>query len=280
MSKVIFKSENIKREIINFYNKTLERWPVNYEEITINTKYGDTHILVSGNEDNPPLVLIHGSASNSAMWIGDIENYAKHFRVYMIDIPGEPGKSQEIRFDIKTSESAKWLDNIISELNIKKFCLGGISFGGWIALDYSINNPGKVEKLVLLCPAGIGRQKFEYIPYLVFMSLLGQYGAKKNLEKICYGEEVDSEAFYFNNLISKGFNPRMKLPIFEDKQLKKLKMKTFLLLGKKDIMIDSKKTLKRAINNIPNLNYKMLVDKGHGLINKSKHIIDFLLDEV
>ena len=69
MSKVIFKSENKKREIINFYNKILERWPVDYEEITINTKYGDTHILLSGNEDNPPLVLIHGSASNSAMWI-------------------------------------------------------------------------------------------------------------------------------------------------------------------------------------------------------------------
>lgn len=55
MSKVIFKSENKKREIINFYNKILERWPVNYEEITMNTKY-DTHILLSGNEDNPPFV--------------------------------------------------------------------------------------------------------------------------------------------------------------------------------------------------------------------------------
>ena len=53
-----------------------------------------------------------------------------------------------------------------------------------------------------------------------------------------------------------------------------------MLLGKKDIIVDSENTLKRAINNIPNLNYEMLVDKGHGLINKSKQIIDFLLDEV
>ncbi|MEN8907428.1 MAG: alpha/beta hydrolase [Clostridiales bacterium] len=280
MNKVIFKSEDKKIKIIDFYNKILRRWPVSYEEINVKTKYGDTNVLSCGQKNNPPLVLIHGSTSNSAMWIGDIENYVKYFRVYMIDIPGEPGKSQAVRFDLETCEPAEWLDQIIVDLKIKKFYLCGISLGGLISLNYTIRNVNKVEKLVLLCPGGIGKQKMKWIPYLLSMSFLGWYGAKKSIEKVCWGEEVHDEAIYYHQIITKGFNPRIdKFPVFSDEQLNKLRMKTFIIFGKMDIFFDSEETIKRAKSTIPNLKYEILEDKGHGLINKSTQIVDFLIEE-
>ncbi|MEZ4582230.1 MAG: hypothetical protein R3A10_11470 [Caldilineaceae bacterium] len=43
-------------------------------------------------------MLLHGSGSNSATWMGDAAAYAEQCQVYAVDIPGEPGKSAPDRF--------------------------------------------------------------------------------------------------------------------------------------------------------------------------------------
>ncbi len=35
----------------------------------------------------------------------------------------------------------------------------GASLGGWLAVDYTVRRPARVERLALLVPGGIGRQK-------------------------------------------------------------------------------------------------------------------------
>jgi pimeloyl-ACP methyl ester carboxylesterase len=80
---------------ISFYDSVLSNWPVAYETRTVPTQQGDTFVIASGNENTPSLILLHGAASNSASWFGDVLEYSRHFRVYAIDIPGEPGKSAE-----------------------------------------------------------------------------------------------------------------------------------------------------------------------------------------
>ncbi len=93
----IFKSAMGKAAILSYYDSVLDRWPVPYESLHVPTSLGDTHIIACGDKGNPVLVLLHGSSANATMWVGDVSEYSQSFRVYALDIPGEPGKSAAAR---------------------------------------------------------------------------------------------------------------------------------------------------------------------------------------
>ena len=52
-----------------------------------------THVVVSGPKDAPPLVLLHGYWATSTMWSPNIADFSKDYRVYAIDVMGQPSKS-------------------------------------------------------------------------------------------------------------------------------------------------------------------------------------------
>ena len=53
-----------------FYDAVLELWPRPYETLRLPIRHGETFIIASGKQDAPPLVLLHGAASNPVLWIG------------------------------------------------------------------------------------------------------------------------------------------------------------------------------------------------------------------
>jgi hypothetical protein len=50
----------------NWYRELLTKWPVPNEQLTVPTSQGDTFVIASGAPDAPPLILLHGTGSNSA----------------------------------------------------------------------------------------------------------------------------------------------------------------------------------------------------------------------
>ncbi len=123
MNTSVFKSAAGKKAVLRVYDSLLEKWPVRFEEITLGTRCGDTFVIACGDKSLPPLILLHGSSSNSAMWIGDISDYSKYFRVYAADLPGESGKSCDIRPDLKTSACADWMKDVFSGTRHRKSVL-------------------------------------------------------------------------------------------------------------------------------------------------------------
>jgi len=86
----IYKSEAGEREIQRRYREALDTWPVPAEHVRVPTREGETFVVVSGPTDAPPLLLLHGSGTNTAMWQGDVAAWARHFRVHALDLIGEP----------------------------------------------------------------------------------------------------------------------------------------------------------------------------------------------
>lgn len=74
--KNIYKSEEGKTAVLRQYQKLLTQCYAPYEELFIETRYGKTYVLACGGKSLPPLILLHGSGSNSSMWIRDIPEYA------------------------------------------------------------------------------------------------------------------------------------------------------------------------------------------------------------
>ena len=77
-----------------------------------------------------------------------------------MDVIGEPGLSTPARPPLTSDAYASWLDGVLRGLTVDRASIVGASLGGWLALYYAIRRPARVDRLVLLGPGGIGRQKW------------------------------------------------------------------------------------------------------------------------
>lgn len=137
------------------YESLLARWPVPYTTLNLPTRQGSTFAIASGQESSPPLVLLHGAGSNSAAWAGDIAEYNRQYRVFALDLLGEPGKSAPNRPAWDSLAYAEWLEGVLDALKIDAVSLIGLSQGGWTALRFAVHRPERVKTLVVVSPGGI-----------------------------------------------------------------------------------------------------------------------------
>lgn len=275
---MIYKTEAGGQEILRRYEQVLASWPVPAERLRVPTREGDTFVLVCGPEDAPPLLLLHGSGSNAAMWMGDVTVWARHFRVHAIDMIGEPGLSAASRPPLASPAYALWLDDVLDHLGLHRAAITGTSLGGWLALDYATRRPERVERLVLLCPGGVGRQKVGALVKALLYKPFGQWGMRRSIKAVAGVDprEMPEVADYLG-LIFTNFLPRRdRLPVFSDEALRKLTMPVLVIVGAHDAMLDSHETAERISHTVPHAVVTVRLDAAHAIIGQTQPILDFL----
>jgi pimeloyl-ACP methyl ester carboxylesterase len=270
-----FKTQQGRNEVLKYYDMLLEKLAIPYDRLNINTRYGSTFLIVAGDIAAPPIVLLHGSSMNSSMWVSDILKYYQKYRVYAIDIPGEAGRSDERQLPFTTSDLDNWLYDVFNELSISKAVVIGASLGAWLAAKFAIRYPEKIDKLVLLCPAGIGTQNKNFIFTAILHMFLGEKGVRKLFKKINGNVDMPEIILKYQILITKNFNSRREpIPIFSDDEIRCLTMPVFLFVGAKDIMLHSMETAERMKKLVPNARINILPEAGHSIINLTDTIFE------
>jgi pimeloyl-ACP methyl ester carboxylesterase len=101
---------------------------------------------ISGN--GPALVLLHGFLESKAIWDDFYKTLQKEFTVIAVDLPGH-GKSELI--DIKHSMQlmAETVKVVLVAERIEKAVIAGHSMGGYVALQFAVDNKKMVKGLVL-----------------------------------------------------------------------------------------------------------------------------------
>ncbi|WP_026106415.1 alpha/beta fold hydrolase [Clostridium saccharoperbutylacetonicum] len=273
----VFKTEAGRKAVIKLYDEFLQKSALAYEKFYVNTRYGKTFIIASGEKSNPPLILLHGSGMNSVMWLRDIKEYSKTYRVYAIDMLGEPGKSDENRSSLSGPCYAEWIKEVFENLSVERANIIGISLGAWLAIKFSVYYPEMVTKLVLLCPSGVGPQKKAFIFKALIHGILGEKGIDKLYYKVNGNQPIPEEMLKYQKLIGRHFNYRREsIPIFSDDELKLLTMPTVLFVGEKDIMLHSDKTARRLSSLLPHAEINLLPEAGHSNVNDISKIIEWL----
>jgi len=251
----------------------LEETP--YERLNINTRHGNTFIIAAGDNSAPPLVLLHGSSLNSSIWISDILKYYQKYKVYALDIPGEAGRSDERQLPFTTSDLDDWLYDVFNGLLISKAVVMGASLGALLAAKFAIRYPEKIEKLFLLCPAGLGTQNKNFIFTAMFHMLLGEKGIRKLFKKINGNVDMPEIMLKYQTLITKNINSRREpIPIFSDNEIRRLTMPVFLFVGAKDIILHSMETADRMKKLVPYARINILLEGGHSIINFADTILE------
>ena len=135
------------------YDAVVADWPVDCEERDLKTEFGATHVIVSGPESAPPLVLLHGAGATAVMWRPVIEALSATYRCYCVDTIIEGNKSIASRRSLGKTKLVAWLRQVFAALDIEQARVVGLSYGGWLAANLAVQSPELVNRLVLVCPA-------------------------------------------------------------------------------------------------------------------------------
>ncbi|HLM21071.1 MAG TPA: hypothetical protein VK390_06045 [Propionibacteriaceae bacterium] len=64
----VFRSEEIRTQLMAIYDEALRRWPVPFETFFVPTRYGNTHVIACGDPASPPLLMLHLAAVGGFVW--------------------------------------------------------------------------------------------------------------------------------------------------------------------------------------------------------------------
>ena len=100
-----------------------------------------------------PLILIPGFASGAWSWFRQIESLAKDFRIIAFD-PRGIGSSKAAENDFRNLSMETFVEDVLSildDLKIEKAHVLGASFGGFVAQEFALKFPERIDKLILAC---------------------------------------------------------------------------------------------------------------------------------
>ena len=279
MTRSVYRSEHGRRAIAASYENTLHRAAsaVPLRRRIVPTAFGGTHILEAGAASDPTLLLLHGTASNSATWLADIPLWSSRFRVVAADIVGEPGLSEDRRLTLASEDASTWLASLLDELRLERVRIVGMSLGGWIGLHFATRFPGRVDALSLLAASGLARQRTSFLFIALPLAMFGAWGLKRINEMVCRGVELPEEAVAFMALVGRHFRPLTEpVPVFTDDELSRLQMPIQLFAGSRDMLLHSDASVRRLARLLPHAQTHLLSGCGHVIVGKSEDVLGFL----
>ena len=267
----VFRSEGIRTQLMAIYDEALSRWPVPFETFFVPTRYGNTHVIASGDPASSPLVMLHPAAVGGFVWSSIIAPLSDRHRVYALDTIGDVGKSELMdpdRYPKTGREYTAWLDDVHERLNITRADVVAGSMGGWIAMSHAIYAPYRVRRLVLLGPMGLPAWRTTLAVLVPF----AWYRRAAN-------ERPSLTASSFRSLgegarVNREFRPWMKImgqtkplggqPIhIPARKLRMIKSRTLVILGGKDGLVGSATAAAKRARNIPGCEIEILPNAGH-----------------
>jgi len=189
----------------------------------------------------PAVILLHGMGGAKESWMGNFGALAAGYHVYAIDQIGF-GHSDKPLLDYKIATFVDFLYAFMQTQNIGKATLVGNSFGGWIALDFAVQHPNMMEKLVLVDAAGL--TWLQPIPELNPSSIAA---TRTLIESVFYDKKMVSD-----DAALQVFTDRMRnndgytiqrtvagfaTPQFEDAKLASIHAPTLVMWGRQDELI-------------------------------------------
>lgn len=143
-----------------FYRNDLTRDELS-EYINEESRFADlpmgasTHYRDQGNPSGPAIVLVHGGYGSLHNWEFWVPYLQRDYRIVTMDLPGHGLTGRVAGDDYTRANMVRLVHELVTELGIGSFVLGGHSMGGGVALAYALKYPEKVKSLILVGPEGI-----------------------------------------------------------------------------------------------------------------------------
>jgi pimeloyl-ACP methyl ester carboxylesterase len=265
----IYKNNTGKREIHESYETYIANLGIPFEREFVETRFGRTHVLVTGPKEGKPLFILQGGNCINPMSLTWFTALLNRYRIFAPDTIGHPGFSAENRVSAKDESFALWITDLLGHYNIDRAAFAGPSYGGGIILRLAAYYPEKIACAILFSTAGMilgskaGMIKRILIPLLVYKFNKSDKQLKKIKDTMSAGSmnQLDSTII---GQIFRNTKLEKEMPKLSTKaELDRFIAPTMIIAGKKDIFFPGNKLIERASEIIPNVQVRKLYDIGH-----------------
>lgn len=219
----------------------------------------------------PPLVLLNGLAEQPESWYRNRRVWGRYFEVHTPHLLAYDGPALHARIDAKEPVS---VDYLVGELHQyvtrfvqeEKVHLVSSSLGGKVAVEFAARHPGLVNRMVLICPSGMGDK--EQLPVIEGVRR-GDWNAV--VRSVFYRRRHADRGLvrYYREAVE---NRRWKKGLLRTVsgtlehtvrgRLKEVQAPTLLLTGLKDRICDPK-TAEEAARELPHGFFRAIPKCGH-----------------
>lgn len=243
-------------------------------------------------ELSPTLLFVHGLGSYLPAWKNNLATLQKNYQCIALDLPSYGKSDKSLKYKGDMSFFAETMALFIDRLKLKNVVLVGHSMGGQVALTVALKYPAKVQKLVLIAPAGI--EKFtkaegdllKKYTRAALIKATPDANITKNLAiNFAHNKMPDAAKFMATDRIQmkqyKDFGAycygvqqsvagMLDDPVFD--RLGEIKQATLLIFGKQDLLIPNRllhktlttlKVAKTAQKQLGNSQLLMIDEAGH-----------------
>jgi pimeloyl-ACP methyl ester carboxylesterase len=278
-----FNSPRGKKEVKEALQIELDELPLIYECLTIETSFGNTCVLVTGQENKPPLVLIYGINGCPPFALDLVIRLKDDFRVFAIDGMAQSTLNAETFPSVQNESYGQWMYEVLAWLNIRNAILLGISFGGFISWKTLLLDERHVSRAIFIVPAGFvngGKWRILrkiWLPFKLY----------KWLKHSCLVRQVSKELFTDQNEEGLAFFPKWlfhsqmafsPVPVITKEEAQKIKKPVHLIAAEKDVLFPGEKMLKRARAIFPTLGEVLLLKNSRHVPDRygNEQIVDFI----
>jgi pimeloyl-ACP methyl ester carboxylesterase len=248
----------------------------------ISLKGERVHYRDEGPRDDPlPLVLVHGTSASLHTWEGWVAALKSERRVVSFDLPGFGLTGPSASGDYRDETYARFVLELLDELKVRRFAIGGNSLGGEVAWRTALAAPARVERLILVDAAGYAYQpksvpigfRIARIPLLnrigdivlprslVEASVLKVYGDPSRVTPALVDRYFEL-TLREGNRRALGRRFQQMAPGADAARIRELKLPTLILWGGRDQLIPAENA-KRFLADIAGSRLVIFDDLGH-----------------
>jgi pimeloyl-ACP methyl ester carboxylesterase len=143
-----------------------------------------THVITRG--DGDPLIFVHGSQMNVYDWRYNLDFFSKYFKVYAFDMAG-CGFTAKPDSDYSPAFFSQFISDVMEHYSLGKASFVASSWGGGHVFYFALQNPGRVNKLVMSSPCGLPH-KTALLDRVLALPILGTLFALFGNRAIVRGE--------------------------------------------------------------------------------------------
>ena len=265
----IYHNEEGKKQIALDYEEYLNSLNAEFERVYVPTRFGKTHMLVTGPSEGKPIFILQGGNCINPMTLSWFLPLQEEYRIYAPDTLGHPGFSEENRMSASDDSFAQWITDLLNYFDIEKSAFIGPSYGAGIILRLAAFCPEKISCAVLVSPAGIkiGSKLRMIKDILIPLILFKRTSSRAQLKRITgvmsdnsmkeTDEQIIGDVFKYLKL-------EQEMPkLTEKSELRNYHSPTLVIAGKKDVFFPERKLNRTAKEIIPNLIQFQALDMGH-----------------
>ncbi len=228
-----------------------------------------------------PLILIPGFSSGAWNWFWQIDDLSKNFQIITFDPRGIGQSKTENPTDLTKLSMQTFVADvllILDNLKIEKASVLGASFGGFVAQEFAIKFPERLNKLILACTSAGGANHVkpdieilrsftpdpnltvgERIRKFIRPAFTESFNAEHvdEVEKVCRLREENevADAVYFAQL-------QTAITFDNENNLGGIKNETLVITGDKDNVVPMQNS-NTLIEKLPNATLKIIENGSH-----------------